>query len=176
MFKKITLSGAICTGKSTVFKILQEKSGWPSFSAGQFFRHYCQKHHLTLWQAEKRPVALTKKVDLGMRERLKKPGHLILEGWMAGLMAQGIPGVLKVLFVVDDQKRIKRFARRENLSEEEGEKQLFRREKNFLGKLKKVYQREDFLDPRNYDLVVNTTDLTGSETTKKILEKIGDKD
>ncbi len=172
MFKKITLSGPICSGKSSAFKNLQKKLGWPSFSASEFFRDYCQKKKIPLWQAEKRPDSLTRKVDLGMRERLKKKENLILEGWMAGIMAQGIPQVLKVLLTAEDKERVKRFAIREKLSQKEAGKKLREREENLLAKLKRVYQRDDFLVPKNYDLVIDTTFLKPKETAQKILDKL----
>jgi len=51
-YSKITISGKICTGKTTLFWDLQKKLNWPVFSTGQFFRDYARQHNLSLEKAE----------------------------------------------------------------------------------------------------------------------------
>lgn len=172
-YTKITISGKICTGKSTLLKNLQEELKWKTFHAGQFFRDYVKKHKLELNQAEEQNEKLTKKVDYSMRDMLmKKGGHLIFDSWMAGIMADHFPHVLRVLLVCDDRKRAKRFAERENIKAYEALKSIKERHNSWINKVKKIYDRDDFFDPKNYNCVINTTKLTSSQVFKKVLQAL----
>ena len=110
MYTKITISGKICTGKSTLFNNLSQHLKWPTFHTGQFFREYAKKHHLLLEKAQEQSVKLTKKIDYKVRAMLKiKKGNLIVDSWMAGIMADSFPHVLRVLLVSEDTIRIKTY-------------------------------------------------------------------
>lgn len=186
----ITISGRICSGKSSLFKSLCQKLGWPSYSASNFFRDFCQKNTLPLFAADLRPAELTQKVDQGMREMLLKKENLIVEGWLAGFMArlpprstgsiggqaQGIPGVLKILLICQDKERFRRFAQREKVSLAEAEKEIKKREENLFRKWRKVYGRQDFLAPKLYDLVIETSHFSPKEVLNLVLEKLEGKE
>lgn len=163
-----TISGLICTGKSSLFKDLKQKLNWPSYSASQFFRQWCREHKVPIFAAEKRPESLTREVDEGMRKKLLTGENLILEGWLSGFMAQEIPGVLKVLLACQDRQRIKRFAQREKASQDIAREEIQKREDNLFQKWGNVYGRDDFLEPKYYDLVVNTTHLQKEEVLEKV--------
>lgn len=173
MYNKVTISGLICTGKTTLFWGLQENLIWPTFSVSQFFRDYARIHRLSLEKAEEQNKILSQKVDMRVSEMLKnQSGNLIVEGWMAGIMADFFPHVLRVLLTCQDKVRIERFAKRERISFASAEKKIRAREKNLFAALKKIYQREDFIDPKNYNFVVDTTDLAKEELIEKVLEKL----
>ena len=171
-FLKITISGKICTGKTTLFRNLQKKLNWPVFSTSQYFRDLAGKQKLSLEKAEEQNEKTTKKVDLRVRDLLKSKGNLIAEGWMTGIMANDYPCILKILLICDDKIRIKRFSIRENLDLKKAEKMIKDREENLLTKLSLIYKRNDFLDPKNYTLIVNTTNLTPDLAFKSILAKL----
>ncbi|MFA6081648.1 MAG: cytidylate kinase family protein [Patescibacteria group bacterium] len=169
---KITISGKICTGKSTLLRSLQKELNWPVFMTGQLFREYVKKNKLNLEHVEEQNEALTKKIDFKVRNMLKLPGNLIVDGWMSGIMANNFPNILKVLLVCDDNIRYQRFADREKISSNEAKLRVDERQNNWLSKLKKIYKRDDFMDPKNYDLVIDTSDLSLQDILKKVLQKI----
>ena len=171
-YSKVTISGRICTGKTTLFWGLQRKLAWPTFSASAFFRDYARTHKLSLERAEEQNEQLTKEVDYRMQAMFQGKGKLIAEGWMAGIMADEFPGVLRVLLTCAEEERIKRFARRDKVSLTEAAAKIREREKNLFAVLKKIYQREDFVDPRNYNLVVDTTTLTPQRLIQQVLQKL----
>lgn len=171
-YRVITISGKICTGKSALFKNLKQKLGWSSYSASQFFRDWCKEHSVPIFDAQLRPESLTREIDEGMRKKLAEGKNLILEGWLSGFMAQGIPGVLKVLLTCQDEERIKRFAQRENVSSEKTRKEIQKREDNLFQKWRKVYGRDDFLEAKYYDLVVDTTQLKPEKVVDLVLKKL----
>ena len=171
-YSKITISGKICTGKTTLFKKLQEKLGWPTFMTGQLFRDYVKKNKLYLDQVEEQNEKLTKEIDYRVRDMIHAPGNLIVDGWMAGLMANQLPNVLKVPLICQDNIRYKRFAEREKIHFDEAKKRVEERQGIWFNKLKKIYNRNDFIDPKNYDLIIDTSHISSQSVLKKVLQKI----
>lgn len=173
MYKKATISGQICTGKTTLFSDLEKTLGWTIFSAGHFFREYAKTKEISIENADEQNEKLTKEVDLHMQSMLKEKDNILLEGWMTGIMAQGIPEVLKILLTCDDEERIQRFMKREHVSKEEAMVSVRDRQGNWKKKLEKIYKRNDFFDPKNYDLVVDTTDKKSDEVLHIVLSALG---
>lgn len=171
-YSKITISGKICTGKTTLLKSLQKELGWPIFMTGKLFREYVEKNQLNLDQVEEQNTELTKKIDYQVRDMINKPGNLIVDGWMSGIMANKLPDVLKVLLVCNDDIRYLRFAEREKISIGEAKKRVDERQSNWLNKLEKIYNRNDFVDPKNYDLIIDTSNATSQAVLQKVLQKI----
>lgn len=172
MYNKITISGLICTGKTSLFWGLQERLIWPTFSASQFFRDYSRIHNLSLEKAEEQSEVLTKRIDSRMAQMLNSSGNIIMEGWMAGIMANELPDVLRVLLTCKNEVRINRFAIRGKMTEKEAAHHIQEREKNLFKVLKKIYKRCDFVDTKNYNFVVDTTSISIDTLVKQILTKV----
>lgn len=172
MFSKITISGKICTGKSSVFRELQKKLNWPTFSTGKYFREYAKTHKLELNNAEEQTDILTHKVDGMVKDMLHKSGNLLLDSWLAGIMAEGATDVLKVLLIADDSIRFTRFAFRENVSLDEAKKEVTSRDSSWFEKVKKIHKREDFFDKKNYTLVIDTTEKQINDIVNEILRRL----
>lgn len=172
MYNKITISGLICSGKTTLFWDLFKKLNWPTFSASHFFRDYARTHGTSLQKGEEQTLSLTKVVDFGMLELLKNEQHIILEGWMTGIMADDLPGVLRIFLTCSEEVRAKRFADREKVSLEEARAQIQERETNVYGKLREIYKRDDFLDHKNYNLVIDSTSKTPEQVLAEVLLKV----
>jgi len=172
MYSKITISGKICTGKSSVFRELQKKLNWPTFSTGAYFREYAQTHKLNLNNAEEQTAKLTREVDGMVKDMLKKPGNLLLDSWLAGIMAEGVDDVLKILLVTDDSVRFKRFALREHVSIEDAKTEVLLRDKSWFEKVEKIHNRSDFFDKRNYTLVIDTSRVSSEYVVSQILKTL----
>ncbi|MEK7177379.1 MAG: cytidylate kinase family protein [Patescibacteria group bacterium] len=172
MINKITISGKICTGKTTLLKDLRKELDWPIFMTGKLFRDYVAKNKFDLEQVEEQNEDLTKKIDYQVRDMINSPGNLIVDGWMSGIMAANLPDVLKVLLICDDNIRYLRFANREKINFDEAKKRVDERQSNWLNKLEKIYKRNDFMEPKNYDLIINTSNISSQEVLKKVLQKI----
>ncbi|MFZ2025740.1 MAG: cytidylate kinase family protein [Microgenomates group bacterium] len=172
MYSKITISGKICTGKSSVFRELVSTLKWPTFSTGAYFREYAKTHKLELNNAEEQTDKLTHKVDGMVKEMLKKPGNLILDAWLGGVLAEGTHDVLKVLLVADDTVRFSRFAKRENVSLAEAEKEVLLRDSSWFEKVEKIHSRSDFFDEKNYTLVIDTSNVSIKYVVSTILKSL----
>ena len=171
-FKKVTISGKICSGKSVLLQGLQKKLKWQVISTGKFFREYVSKYHLSLESAEEQNEKLTKEVDYMVRDMLHADGNLIVDGWLSGLMSKGANDVLRVLLVCEDNIRYERFSTREKTTFEEAKILVEQRQSSWFKKLSDIYKRDDFLDPKNYDLIIDTSYDAPEAVLQKVLHKI----
>ncbi|PIQ72075.1 hypothetical protein COY13_02140 [Candidatus Roizmanbacteria bacterium CG_4_10_14_0_2_um_filter_36_35] len=173
-YSKITISGKICTGKSTLMKLLRKKLKWPISMTGQYFRDYVKKHQLNLERAEEQNEKLTKKVDYKVRDMLHKKGRLIVDGWMSGLMANKLPDVLKIILVCKDDIRYKRFAKREKISFPEAKIKVEERQNSWFDKIKKIHKISKLTlnNEKKYNLVIDTSYITPQAVFKKVLNAL----
>lgn len=171
-FNKITISGKICTGKTTLLKRLGKKLGWPTFMTGQLFRDYVKKHNLNLQKAEEQNEKLTKVIDYKVRDMLHSPGKLIIDGWLSGYMANNLKDVLKILLICRDDICYKRFAKREKINLLEAEKKVKERQKSWFSKIKKIHKIDysKLNNQKNYNLVIDTSYITPQAVVKKVFE------
>jgi predicted cytidylate kinase len=172
-YSKITISGKICTGKSTLFNSLKEKLKWPTFSSGQQFREFAQKNKLNLVRAQEQNDTLTKKIDNKAKKLLHKPGNLLVDAWLGGILASNLPDVLKILLTADDETRFKRFSKRENLQFDEAEKQVLERDENWFNRVSDIYGRNDFFDIKHYNLIIDTSNKSPEQITELVLDRLG---
>lgn len=172
MYTKITISGKICTGKSSVFRQLQKKLNWPTFSSGAYFREYAKTHDLGLNSAEEQNKKLTMEVDMMVKKKLSEPGNLLLDAWLGGVLAQNAKGVLKVLLVADDKVRYKRFSEREKTTLSQAQTEVTSRDNSWFEKVSKIHKRSDFFDTKNYDMIIDTSHISIATITRTILKKL----
>lgn len=174
-YSKITISGAICTGKTTLLKNLEKKLKWPTFMTGQLFRDYVKAHGLNLEGAEEQNEKLTKEVDYKVRDMLHEDGkNLIVDGWMSGISANQRADVLKVLLVCKDDIRYKRFAKREKMEYEEAKAKVTERQASWFEKISKIHKIDasEFTNKKNYILVVDTSYITPQAVTRTVLDAL----
>lgn len=171
---KITISGQICTGKTTLLKDLQKELNWQVFITGKLFREYVTKNNLNLEQVEEQSEVMTKKIDYQVRDMINAPGNLIVDGWMSGIMANNLPNVLKILLICDDNVRYQRFAKREKISIEEAKKRVDERQNNWFKKIEKIHNinRKEFVNKDNYNLVIDTTNKTPQDILNTVISRI----
>ncbi len=170
-YSKITISGKICTGKTTLLNLLRKKLNWPVFLTGQLFRDYVKKENLNLELAEEQNEKITKLIDNKVKELLNSPGNLIVDGWLSGIMAKNLKDVLKILLICKDKIRYKRFAKREKVSFEEAKKRVKKRQKNWFKKIKKIHKISEskLNNQKNYDLIIDTSYITPKAILKKVI-------
>ena len=155
-----------------MFRELLKKLKWPTFASGAYFREYSKTHSLTLNRAEEQTKALTLQVDGMVKEMLHKPGNLLLDAWLGGVLAEGTTDVLKVFLTASDDVRFKRFAEREHVSVEEAKKEVLQRDSSWFDKVKKIHNRSDFFDKKNYNLIIDTSNLSVENIVSIILKNL----
>jgi predicted cytidylate kinase len=182
-YSSIAISGKPGAGRSTLLRNLKpivEPLGWESFSGGDWARQFAikngkhdandPKHHMATDYGDD----IDHQIDAAMREKLSNQDtHIAVESWIAGWNMRGLKHVLKVLLMCDDSLRVDRVVNRDNISVEEAKNHLFNREHANLGKWKRMYDTDDFWDPKYYDIVINTYSHGPKETLNLVLQALG---
>ena len=182
-YSSLAISGPPGAGRSTLLKNLRsslEPLGWEFFSGGEWSRKYAiengmhdpkdLKHHLATDYGDE----VDHQIDDAMRNKISDPNvHIAIESWIAGWNARGLPHVLKVLLMCDDSLRIDRIVNRDNVTVEEAKQHLRQREEANLSKWKRMYNTNDFWDPKHYDLIINTYSHGPGQTLEIVLQAIG---
>lgn len=168
-YKSIVISGPIASGTSTTAKALSEKLNLKYIAVGEFFRQYAIEHKIPLYDKEQIPDDLDRKVDEEVT-KLAQKGGVVVDGDYIGYFTRDMNSVLKVLLVCDEQTRIKRALARQSTHKETGEEIKLRQE-GLDQKFRKLYADENFLNPKFFDLVIDTANTSSEEVVKKILEE-----
>jgi len=197
-YNNITISGLPGGGSTTLLKLLKEElklDGWRGFSGGEFMRSYAAEKGFDATKNIHHSAAdyeddFDRQVDYGMRDKLKTQKKWILESWLSGFLAQGVPGVLKVLvYCSDDAVRIDRIVNRDLITVEAAKEHLGKRYDENLTKWARMYQSEwdewvvgaakrstidpiDFWHPDLYDITIDTYSNNQQDTLKLVLDAL----
>lgn len=183
--RMITVSGRIASGSTTLGHKLAHVLGWHHVEGGEVFWEALRtKMGLSEKDTDLRPDKEDEDFDSSLKKILQNSKDLILETKLAGFNAQGIPGVFKIVVICENEEgndkadiRIDRLINREKISIKQAKEEVIEREKNDLGKWRKMYaggdQRWIYWDKKYYDLVINTYSHNQEETLKFALQKLG---
>ncbi len=169
-FTSITISGPVASGTTTAAQNLAKKLKLAYKSSGAFFRKYMLKHNIPLYRKENIPDEIDRKVDKEMTNLLKSKKPIVLDGLYLGYFARNMPHVLKVLLTADEDVRIKRALERTHTHRETADT-VKQRDKSHDLKFRKLYASENFLGPKFFDLVIDTTNKQPKGVTQEILQK-----
>src|SRR3989344_8002701 len=145
--RMITISGRIASGSTTLGHKLAGILGWRHIEGGEIFWEAIRmKMGLGEKDTNLRPDKEDEDFDSSLKKILKEGKNLILETKLAGFNAQGIPGVFKIGVVCEDGEgrdkteiRIDRLINREKISIEQAKEEVIDRERNDLGKWRRLY-------------------------------------
>jgi len=199
LYKNITISGMPGCGSTTLLNKLREAlkfEGWKGFSGGEFMRAYAEEkglfdttsglHHDSRHYEDD----FDRQIDMGMREKLEQQEKWVIESWLSGFLAQGVPGVLKVLMVCsDDAVRIDRIVNRDAVTAETAKGNMQDRYNANLAKWSRLYAGEwqqwvvaagqatpdqpiDFWLPDLYDCVIDTYSTNQVQALEIVLNAI----
>lgn len=198
-YRNITISGLPGAGSTTLLSMLKEAlkfDKWTGFSGGEFMRAYAAEndlfnsklklHHSSMAYGED----FDRKVDMGIREKLEKEHHWIIESWLSGFMAQQVEGTLKVLMICSDEAiRIDRVVNRDSVTVQDAKENMHKRYVENLQKWSNMYAKEweewvvkagtrkaddpiDFWHPDLYDVVLDTYSLSKEQSLNKVLNAL----
>ena len=177
----ITLSGNCGAGKSTVAKLLAEKLGYKFYSMGALRGKLALELGLTIDELNKigeEKEFTDKKIDAIQKSLGRKENNFVVDGRLA---FHFIPHSLKIFLKVDPQVAAERLFKEKQLKPElrpdektyesidEAEKIVKQREQSDVKRYLKWYG-VDFLNPRHYHLIIDTSNLTPEEIVEKILD------
>jgi len=179
----VTITGFPGSGKSTLGKGIAKELGLKHYSAGDLLREIARDKEITLLELHE----LMKKdssVDRELDERNRKLGEeqddFVIDGRLAWHF---IPKSIKIFVKIDLEKAAERVYRDscQGREERQGEcenKSLEKTLENMRKRMKMNQKRYrelyslDYLDEKNYDIVVDTTSSEIGETRERVLEEI----
>lgn len=169
-YRSIAISGLPASGTSTTAKALAQKLNLTYHSAGDFFRKYLLDHDIPLWDKSRIPDELDRKIDQELTNLAASDKKVVIDADYIGYFTRNMPHVLRVLLTCNEQVRIKRALVRKHTHTETKE-EIKLRETGLDAKFRKLYAAENYLDPKFFDLVIDTTNITPEEVVDQITKK-----
>lgn len=179
----ITISGKAGSGKSTIAKILAEKLELKHYSAGDFRRLKAKELGMTIEQYNKKgekDFSTDKQADDWQTEIGKTQNNFIIDGRTS---YHFIPNSVKIFFDVSPEKGAERIIKDSSNRPEEQFSSISEamiewenRNKSDSKRYKQYYNIDPYANlQKQYDLVLDTSNLTIEEVVKKVLEFVQNK-
>lgn len=183
----VTISGTPGSGKSTVAKAVAKALKLKHFSAGDFMRALAEEKGVSLSELSKEAEG-SDKIDRDIDARnvalFKREDNFIIDSRLAFHFAPKGLKVVKIFLTCNTKeaaRRIygdvlsnKRAVESDIKTQKDAEKAIVTRMKSEVKRYKKYYG-VDYLDEKNYDLVVDTTNLSIDGAVGQVLKFIYDK-
>ena len=176
----ISIGGPGGSGKSTIAKMLAEKLGWPRYYIGGMRREAAQKRGITLAEYNKlgeTDPSTDLEVDKYQEELGKKEDDFVIEGRTSWHF---IPHSLKIYIDVDQKIAAGRIFSDLQKNGSRNEDAELRSVDDVLESIKKRHASDivrydkyfgiDVFDHKNYDFIVDTSNLTKEESFEKAYE------
>lgn len=171
MKNKITLSGFAGSGKSTIGKLIQEELKFEFISVGNYSREFAKKNYgMTINEFQeqcKTNPALDKSIDEKFTKECNSKENIIID-YRLGF--HFINNAFHVLLTVSDKNASKRIGLDKRTNEVISTRAIKSRNKAMRDRFQKNYLI-DFTNKNNYDLVIDTDNLTPTEITSLIVKQ-----
>ena len=171
MYSNIVVCGDVGTGTTTLAQGLAEKLGWKYLSAGDFFRAYHKKHNIPLWNKAAIPDEIEKTIDYEFLEKMKDETHIVFDTHYGGWFGRDVADLFRILLICDKDVATGRILEREH-THKETPAEIEKRRAQIRAKFKKLYSREDYEDPKLFNLVIDTTTTDANETLATALAAV----
>ena len=179
----ITITGYPGSGKSTLGKGIAKALGLKHYSAGDLLREIAKEKDIDLMQIQhemEKDRNIDDELDKRTTELGEKEDDFVIDGRVAWHF---IPNSIKIFVKIDLEKAAERVFRdsQQKKDERKGEtgnssvKETVQNMRQRMEMNKKRYQKLygiNYLDEKNYDVVVNTTKASIHETKKRVLKQI----
>jgi len=156
---KIALAGQLGAGCTEVAEIIAKKTGIKMFNSESFIRRLVAESAIKFSNFEEYissgEIRIDRIIEGMVLDAVNLEDRVIVEGRSALFLLKK-EGVFKVLLVADDNFRASRIAERRGVSLEEAEEEIEHSDEE-RGNLVKRFYGLNWLDPKNYHLVVNTS-------------------
>jgi predicted cytidylate kinase len=172
---RITISGPIGSGKTTVCNLLSQRLGYKSVVSGNIFREMAKEHGMTLAEFGalcERDMRYDRMLDERMVEIARDNPDIILEGRLVAYMLDknGIPA-LKFFLTADLETRAKRVVEREGQQLQTALLEIREREESEAVRYLSYYGI-NIKDEDVYDVVIDTADRTPEQIVDIMVGKV----
>lgn len=174
--KIISLAGDLGSGKSTVASLICEKLSFPIHRNGDYFRKLGMEMGLSVTEFNEYVKAhpeIDNEIEKSARKAADENEELVIDarlGWYA------VPESFKVYLTVDINEAARRAFNDPNRKKSENFETLEEQKKDLEKRFKLENERYFNLygvhkeDKKNYDFVLDTTNLTREEVVKSVIE------
>ncbi len=174
----IAISGKPGSGKSTVAKLLAKKLGLKHYSTGDFMRKLAAERGMSLIELSKiaeNDFSIDDAIDSWLRRLAKQEKGFVIDSRLA---FHFIPDAVKIYLDVDLDIAAKRIfsgpAREtEKAASIEALKEELKQRMESERKRYIKYYNVDIDDKSNYDLVIDTSNISAEEVVEKIIRFLG---
>lgn len=183
----ITISGTPGSGKSTVAKAVAKALKLKHFSAGDFMRALAADKGVSLAELSKeaeKSDAIDKEIDARNVELFKREDNFVIDSRLAFHFAPKSLKVIKIFLICNTKeaaRRIygdvlsnKRSVESDIKTQKDAEKAIANRIKSEVKRYKKYYD-VDYLDEKNYDLVLDTSNISIEQAVGKVMDFVQNK-
>lgn len=174
---KISITGDLGSGKSTVCRYLKEKFGLKVYSIGQIQRSMAEKYNMDTYAfnkyMEKHPE-IDEEIDTELEKIGRRDEAMVLDSRMAWHF---VPDSFKVFLSVDPDEAAKRVMKdyrgdvEAYSSTEEAKIRLIERKQSENLRYMVKYG-VDCSNPLNYDMIIDSTNLSPEQVAETIIAKL----
>lgn len=171
-YRIITIAGLAGTGKSALCKAIQAELGWKKYSAGDLLRQMAAERGMTINEIDE-AARHDSSIDHALDDRTTLLGQneqdFVIDGRLAWKF---IPHSFKIFMTCDEEIRLARVAHRDGISIETARERTKHREEAIHDRYKTHYNIDNFLDPKNFDLCLDTTSMSVQEELNIVLKML----
>ncbi|MDI6738092.1 MAG: (d)CMP kinase [Nanoarchaeota archaeon] len=171
---QISICGTPGSGKSTVAKIIAEKLKYKYYSVGALRRQMAKKRGLAIYEFNQLKEDTDTEFDNNQQKIGEKEDNFVIEG---RLSFHFVPNSLKFFFKADLKKAAERVFKEPRSSEKKYKNvdEVLKEMKKRMNGDKKRYKERYNLDPyneRQFDCVIDTTNISVEEVVDKVMKTI----
>lgn len=176
---KISITGDLGSGKSTVCKLIMEQYGFKVYSIGSIQRSLAQKYNMSILDFNKymeTHTEIDEEIDTELTKIGQRDEDMLLDSRMAWHF---VPQSFKVYLTVDIDTAVKRICTADRgeveayTSLEEAKSKILQRKSSENFRYMNKYG-VDCSNMGNYDIVIDTTSLTPQEIADIIMKAVKD--
>ncbi|MBI5871514.1 cytidylate kinase family protein [archaeon] len=173
----ITISGALGSGKTTVADLLAKRLKIKRHSVGSLMRDMARERKTSLLKLSRQAEtdsSIDRELDKKQIQLGKEKDNFIIDGRLSWHF---IPDSFKIFLDVNDKEAAKRIFKARRSDEKYNttlKKTLQNIKKRKTSEIKRYrhYYGLNYYNKKNYDLVIDTTDISAEEAAKDIFEKL----
>ncbi len=172
---RLTISGPIGSGKSSVGKKLASLLGYDFFSGGTFFRQLADKYGMSLEEFNvyaENHIEIDKQQDQLILDFMKQNDNVVVESRLVGWICYGNSiDSFRIFIDAPFETRVKRVSGREKSDQSRIRELVKEREESEIKRYREFYGI-DFRDGKYYDLIINTDKLSVQQVVNEIYDKV----
>ncbi|MBU0536167.1 MAG: cytidylate kinase family protein [Nanoarchaeota archaeon] len=173
---KVTISGKPGSGKSTVAKLVAEQLGYTHHSMGDLQRQIAKERGLTMLELaalEEKDPSIDKEIDEKQKYIGQTEDNFVMDGRIS---YHFVPDSIKIFLDIDDEVGAERIFKEKRADEkfstlEKAKREIAQRVESEKKRYKEFYGLDHY-DLKQYDKVIDTTNMTVEQVVEKIVSMV----